>query len=559
MNKTVNINLAGIFFHIDEDAFKKLQYYLDAIKRSLTNKEGQDEIIADIEARIAELFTEKRADTSKVISSKEVDEVIAIMGQPEDYRVDEDIFEDETTSASTTSKKSGTKKLYRDTENSYIGGVSSGLGHYLEIDAVWIRLIWIVLTFASSGGFLLIYIAFWIFTPEAKTTAEKLAMRGEEVTISNIEKKIREGFDSVSEKVKNVDYQKFSDKAKTSAKSAGNNFTRLVHTLLKIIIAFVGILLLIVSGLTIIGIFIGVFTIGTFGIIEAPGIDQISMNLYWAPLWLSTLLVFFLLIIPFFFLFILGLKILMEKPKSIGKPAKFTLLGIWILAFIGITIIGVGEISGRAFDEETVTTENLPITKTDTLFVAMKNNPQYSTSIDKRDDDLAIKFNENEEKILYGTDIRIVFKSTKDSLAKIEILKSAEGRDVKDARKRAENINYQYSMTKNNLYLNSYFTITDNLKIRDQELVVTVWLPEGTVLYIDKNIKEFHRNSYSWKDILQNGDEKHFLKVEEDQTTCLDCPTLKKENDFFEEEFKEESEDTITSEKNSKIDLTDDF
>ena len=90
-----------MFFHIDEDAYKKLQHYLDAIKRSFTDKQGRDEIILDIEARIAELFSEKRADKSQVISMKDVDEVIAIMGQPEDYMVDEDIFEDEPEAAST--------------------------------------------------------------------------------------------------------------------------------------------------------------------------------------------------------------------------------------------------------------------------------------------------------------------------------------------------------------------------------------------------------------------------------------------------------------------------
>jgi hypothetical protein len=94
MNKTVNINLAGIFFHIDEDAYSKLQRYLEAIKRSFTDSQGRSEIIADIEARIAELFTERIKDEKQVISITEVEEVISVMGQPEDYIVDEEIFED---------------------------------------------------------------------------------------------------------------------------------------------------------------------------------------------------------------------------------------------------------------------------------------------------------------------------------------------------------------------------------------------------------------------------------------------------------------------------------
>ena len=99
MKKTVNVNLAGTFFHIDEDAFGKLTRYLDAIKRSLSDPQGSDEIIRDIEARISELFSEKIENSSQVISLKELDEVIAVMGQPEDYMVDEEIFEDNSSNS----------------------------------------------------------------------------------------------------------------------------------------------------------------------------------------------------------------------------------------------------------------------------------------------------------------------------------------------------------------------------------------------------------------------------------------------------------------------------
>ena len=117
MNKTVNINLAGTFFHIDEDAYSKLQRYLEAIKRSFTDPQGRSEIISDIEARISELFTERIKDEKQVISITEVEDVITVMGQPEDYIVDEEIFEDEP---QPRERKSSSRKLYRDTENAYI-------------------------------------------------------------------------------------------------------------------------------------------------------------------------------------------------------------------------------------------------------------------------------------------------------------------------------------------------------------------------------------------------------------------------------------------------------
>ncbi len=113
MNKTVNINLANTLFHIDDDAYNKLRRYLESIKRSFSGTPGSDEIIADIEARIAELFLEKMENERQVITQKQVDEVINVMGQPEDYMVDEDIFEDEP-KKTYDAPRSKAKKLYRD-------------------------------------------------------------------------------------------------------------------------------------------------------------------------------------------------------------------------------------------------------------------------------------------------------------------------------------------------------------------------------------------------------------------------------------------------------------
>ena len=124
MNKTVNINLGVMFFHIDEDAYQKLTRYFDAIKRSLSNSSGHDEIIKDIEMRVSELLNEKQKTDKHVIGLKDVDEVIAVMGQTEDY-----IIEDDGTTGPTNNKtySTVTKKLYRDREKGMIGGVASGL------------------------------------------------------------------------------------------------------------------------------------------------------------------------------------------------------------------------------------------------------------------------------------------------------------------------------------------------------------------------------------------------------------------------------------------------
>src|SRR5690606_16462331 len=212
MNKTVNINLAGTFFHIDENAFERLNRYLDSVRKSLSNDAGADEIMKDIEARIAELFSEKINNSNQVVTLREVEEVIAVMGQPEDYSVDEEIFDDQPKQEK---QQKSPKQLFRDPDDKYISGVSSGLGHYLGIDAVWVRLLWILLSVFSSGTFILIYIVLWIIVPEASSVADKLKMKGQPVNVSNIEKKVKEEFNNVADRVKNADLGKIKTGSET--------------------------------------------------------------------------------------------------------------------------------------------------------------------------------------------------------------------------------------------------------------------------------------------------------------------------------------------------------
>ncbi len=544
MNKTVNINLAGIFFHIDEDAYARLQHYLEAIKRSLTNTSGQEEIIHDIEARIAELFSEKIKNEKQVIGLREVDEVISVMGQPEDYVLDDEIFEDEP-----VYRKTRGKKLFRDTENSYIGGVSSGLAHYTGINALWIRILWILLTIFSTGAFILIYIALWIFVPEAKTTADKLAMRGEPVTISNIERKIREGFDDVSGKMKDINYEKYGYKARSGASSAATAVGDVVKFILNLFVKLIGIFLLLIAGATLIGLFIGLFSIGTFGIIEAPWTDYVEIAGPGADsIWIISLLAFFAVGIPFFFLFILGLKILVTNLRSIGRTAKLVLLGLWIISVLGLIFFGIQQATERAFDGEVRITENLPVTANDTLYVNMVGDPQLN-STPYQSGDFSISYNENNKKVIWSQNVQLIVKSTSDSTGRMEIIKTAEGKTYDAARERAEDIYYNTSYSNGRLDLSGILTTDPANKYRDQKVQVTLFLPVGTVLYANDNTYSFHRNTDYYGDILHNGYEERYLKITAEGAECLDCPAEEEdpwgdsENDWDTEDSFEESSD----------------
>jgi len=529
MNKTVNINLAGTFFHIDEDAYGKLQRYLVAIKKSLSDPQGSDEIIKDIEARIAELFSEKLASSTQVVTLKELDEVIAVMGQPEDYAVDDDMFED----APRPSRKSRSshKQLFRDIDNKFISGVSAGLSHYLGLDAVWVRLIWILLTLFSSGTFIFVYILFWILVPAAESTSDKLKMTGEPINISNIEKKFKEGYETVADKVKNADYDKYGQKVKNSSATFFDTLGNIFLTLFKIFVKFIGIIVIIVSLTTLVGLLIGLFTAGSFGMWgHGEFTDWYQLvDTTQSPLWLISLLTFFAVGIPFFVLFILGLKMLINNLKSIGTPAKITLFVIWLVSIVGLGVLGIRQATETAYTGEYVVEETLPVRSGDTLNIAMYSNEKYEYDARRRGG-LKIEYNENDEKIIYSTDVRLIVRSTTDSVGRIVIQKQAEGPDYLSAKKKAEVINYSYQFSGNTLTLDSYLTTDFENKYRDQEIEVIVYLPIGTIIYADDNTYSFHRNDYYYKDILDNGDEEKYLIIEDGKTRCLDCPVEEQED-----------------------------
>jgi phage shock protein PspC (stress-responsive transcriptional regulator) len=551
MNKTVNINLAGIFFHIDEDAYLKLQRYLEAIKRSFTDSQGRSEIISDIEARIAELFTERIQNEKQVVGVKLVDDVITIMGQPEDYLVDDEIFEDEPQpKQQQTSRPS--KKLYRDTDNSYIGGVAAGLSHYFGIESIWLRLIWLLLAIGSGGTFILIYLIFWALVPEASTTAEKLTMTGDAVNISNIEKKIKDGIDTVSETVRNVDLKKHGDKFKEGFDSVSDNISETVKSVdfqkqgnrlksssqtffdsigsilmffLKVIAKFIGIILIIAGISALITLVVGLFTVGLTDAVHFPPMNFLdAANAANIPLWLMSLLLFFAVGIPFFFVFYLGLKILVNNLKSIGNIAKFTLLGIWFIAIIGMVIIGVKQATEHTFDAEFISKNELNIKANDTLKIGMVGFDRFNNNYYSRNNNFRLLEDDNGRSIV-SSDIKLIVYSTKDTLAQIKIVKEASGSNYNIAKERAENINYNYTLSDHELQLEAYHSTDAKNKYSEQEVRVIVYLPEGTVLFTDTNTSRYQRRSYNnYNSILSNAKDGHYLKVINNGVECLDCP-----------------------------------
>ena len=519
MNKTVNINLGGMFFHIDEDAFQKLTRYFDAIKRSLSNSSGHDEIIKDIEMRVSELLFEKQKSDKHVIGLKDIDEVIAVMGQPEDYIIEDDNTADTTFSSTTNSS---TKKLYRDREKGMIGGVASGLGYYFGIDAVWIRVVLILLVFAGFGTGILAYIILWIVTPEAITTSEKLEMTGEPVTISNIEKKVREEFDNVSDKFKNVDYDKYGNQIKAGAGKLGNSFGDFIMTVFKIFAKFLGIIL-IITGITILFfLLVGIFTLGSGVFIDFPWQGFIeSGNFTDYPIWAFGLLMFFAVGIPFFFLTILGFKLLAPNMKSIGNIVKYTLLALWLIAVSLAISIGVKQATAYAVDGRVVRKEIINFNPNDTLVIKFKHNDYFAKNVEERNNFMVTQDSTGTD-VIYSNEVRFKIEKTDEKLPYIQIEKEAKGKSLAEAKKRAELIKYGYTFQGNQLILDNYLLTDLKYKYRDQEIEITLYLPKGTLLKPDDSMRNYDRTDADY--FLWNPGNNEIFKVGQNRIICTSCP-----------------------------------
>ena len=184
MKKTLTINLNGIVFNIDDDAYETLSAYLNELEKHFADDE-REEIIKDIEDRIAELFTE-RMHGRNVVDASDVASVIETMGQPNQF--DDEAAEPNADAAASKSSQRKFRKFYRDGDDRLIGGVAAGLAAYIGWDTTLVRILLLLLLLFSAGWTLLFYILLWIIVPEAKTTAQRLEMQGIEPNLENIKK-----------------------------------------------------------------------------------------------------------------------------------------------------------------------------------------------------------------------------------------------------------------------------------------------------------------------------------------------------------------------------------
>jgi phage shock protein PspC (stress-responsive transcriptional regulator) len=508
MKKTFNININGIIFHIDEDAYIRLNSYLENLKSHFKNTDGRDEIINDIESRIAEILEQKISEKKQVVNLEDVNAMMKIMGQPNEFS--EDIEEDIPRANNRSAHHYNTsKRLFRNPDNKMIGGVASGIAAYFSIDEVWVRLLFVATLIAGGFG-LYVYLILWAVVPEAASTAERLQMRGEAVNIDNIEKTIKDEFEDLKSR-----FNDFSNKTKDGFKKKRDGSTTIfenIFGLLFEIIKIFGKALLIIIGLVVIVTALALiipFMASLFGWSSPLFIDNgellsISMSHFsnvilnsGNGLFITGIVLF--IGIPLLGLLYLGIRLIFRIPRTryIGASA----FSLWIISLILMAYFALKVYGQMKYDATFTQESSYEIGSGDTLNISLTNNFENYENPDNYFFDI-----DNNRMLVLEDDLGILISPELDIRPQHEsqlIIKEnrySRGKSPRIARELASNQDYNYNLTGNNLVFDKYVNLKE--KFRGQELQIKIKIPIGTIVYIDKSLEDI----LNWWHYYDSGD-----------------------------------------------------
>lgn len=534
MNKILNINLGGYALTIDDDAYEYLQAYLESIRRRFSESEGRDEIVADIEARLGEILTETLGNRT-IVMLPDVESAVTVMGKPEDFGSDPVDARQHSTKSSGKTYTSGIKpgkRLFRDEEDAVVAGVCSGLSAYFGIaDPVWMRLLFVVLAFASFGFWLPAYVLLWILVQPAKTAADRLAMRGEPVNVDNIAREIEDTFERLGTRM-----NEFGADAKQKGTSPGanamNKGVNAVGTIFGFMLRFIakfGVFIVMLVGFA---LFIALAVSWVAGIwslmVAAPYVDYFSP--YSSSLtWLGFSNIFFLLGIPIVTLCLVFARVLFK----VRAPAWLrTGLGIvWgISLFSFISLVGA---AAREYRHSGSVTSDIDLSgiRSDTLRVEgfREINPSDYEEFWFNQDNEGVRMGDNSMEVSGPIEVR-VRKSDTNQFRCTQIIR-AQGTSNIEAQENAGQIQYMASTSGNILRVPTAYSISKGRKWRVQRIRLNIEVPEGKSIVFDEKI---YRYSASDLDNYAQSNRKNYISHEPDRVfrmtadglICTNCPEL---------------------------------
>jgi phage shock protein PspC (stress-responsive transcriptional regulator) len=610
MKKIININLSGRVIPIEDAAYESLQDYIDSLRRYFAQEEGRDEIINDIESRVAELMNDKVKKGAPAITEADMSEIINTMGRVEDFEQEEP---HESSSFSAGAKASGAQaaaesapiadvkprgRLYRDASDKILGGVSSGIANYFGIDPAIVRILFVLLTFGAgmsilvyillwivlparqleptlkkrlfrnpddrilggvaggigayfnkdawtirliflaplllnmffailnglffawhrdvfpnfvlgsfTGTFILTYIILWIILPIAKSAFDKMEMRGENVDVNRIRQNVKDKAQAFFNEEVKPSATNLGKRAREFAGTRGKSFAaevgqsarpiasgagRAIGILFKVILLGFGGLMAFIFFILLVSVLFG--GMGEFANnFLLDGFRQKFLA------WSSVLLLFG---VPLIGLLTWIIRRLM-KVRSHNRYLGWTFGGLWL---IGIILGGLFAASMvKSWRTYAKVSEAVTLPAAPASIVVAANDPEIETtrSFDFFDpgDDMHVIGD-----TLRVDEVRVRFEKSKDSQYHVTVWRYSAGRSTVESRQRAQAIGYNTTITDSVLNINSYLSVTDQQKYRGQKVLVTVQVPVGKTVRLDRSLE--HRiqvtsredgNRYYWR------------------------------------------------------------
>ncbi|PRY12695.1 phage shock protein C (PspC) family protein [Pontibacter ummariensis] len=598
MKKNINVNLQGVIFHIEEDGYEQLSRYLASIRTYFSNYEGHEEIVADIEARIAEIFAGRLTPGKQVITQEDVQYLIGRMGNVTDFEVEEPIEAEipnpgpeaeyaYTSDTTGTTGTAGSRKLYRDINRKVIAGVSAGIANYLNIDTLWVRLffvlfvllgvisagvstatgiilylvLWIAMPQSDQlpetsvkklfrdpedkklggvasgiakyfgvdvavirilflvsiflGGFgVILYIVLWIAMPEAVTLTERMQMQGDPVTLSGIERTLKDNLNMRDSNGEESTLAKIILLPIRLVSQIFNWLGRALGPILGFLVALIrigaGIILLVVSiGLTI-GLLSALFV--ALGWIEDS--QYIVLGDFPASVLLGGfprpgLVAGFLVgLIPLLLLMVLAISLLLKR--TIMRPiAGWSMFGVWLVAlFVMITSIVMYTNNFRR-SGEVITTKTIPASGFGTLIL-----DAYDTHLDY--DNLYI-----DVQTAPGQNVEIIQRA------------EAKGKTEEEAKENARMITYRVVQRDSTIRFDNSYEFKEGAKFRDQELAVVLQLPPNKPLRLTREFVHLLPSATFTEDYSTDKIVRNLWQVRGDQLECLTCATDTLDSESF--------------------------
>lgn len=407
MKITKNINIAGLPFIIDEDAYLLLEEYLDTIQKAFP-KEDDKELMADIEARIAEILLENNPSPGRIVTIDEIQKIIHQIGNAEEIFVDledNEIIEgnnpeeriEETISINPPPYVPPIKKkLFRDPQNAILGGVCSGLAWYVNMDPTVMRLLTVLLTLLSVTTCGIAYLILWIVIPEARTPYQRMEMMGKSPTMENIAKTVTGEFDDSREN-SNGDY------------TSRSNFWTFIANICGIFAKILVILLGVIGGIfifitLILVVFSFIFLVGLTPV-EFMNPQMLEMVNKWGDTFkllsgMGLITGFGIILTIAIPLFLLAKKILYPQSKSYSNKSLFYLWFIWIIGLASFIVAGIISLNVYQNFKEKNFLKHIP------------EETAYEITIEKPDEENSTSITIQKNKNKTGSSIEVIKKNS---------------------------------------------------------------------------------------------------------------------------------------------------